>query len=96
MSATEQAEPQQISFHQAIFDDPDMSAELKIYWLKLCADQYLDQLEIAERAVNILRGGMQVIEGLCTEGQHDMIALSCGVALRGTAPHRGNPKARGE
>lgn len=87
--ATEEMELHQISFHQAVYDDETMPIEQKLYWLKACADQYLEQLETSERAVNILRGGMQVIEGLCAEGQHEMIALSSGVALRATNPHRG-------
>jgi hypothetical protein len=80
----------QISFHQAVYDDPDMTPEMKLYWLKMCADQYLEQLEVSERAVNILRGGMEVIERLHAEGQLDMIVPSCGVALRATTPKRGH------
>jgi hypothetical protein len=80
----------QTSFHQAVYDDVEMSPALKLHWLKLCADQYLEQLEVSERAVNILRGGMQVIEQQCAEGQHDMIPVSCGVALRATNPKRGH------
>jgi hypothetical protein len=93
--ATEQTEPKQVSFHQAVYEDPEMSDELKIYWLKACADQYLEQMVETERAVNILRGGMEVIELQIKEGLHDLIPVSCGVALRATAPHRGQYKATG-
>lgn len=83
----------QVSFHQAVYDDATMSPELKLHWLKMCADQYLAELEEHERAVNILRGGFGVIEQICAEGKHDMIPVACGVALRATVLKRGPERA---
>ncbi len=88
---------EQVSFHQAVYDDATLEPLAKVQWLKMCADQYLEELDEHDRAVNILRGALNVIEQLCAEGKHDLIPDACGVALRATVLRRGpDRKATGE
>lgn len=80
---------EQVSFHQAVYDDSTLDSELKIGWLKMCADQYLEELGEHERAVNILRSTLNVVEQLCAEGKAYMVPEACGIALRATVLRRG-------
>jgi hypothetical protein len=84
--------PELQDFHQAVFDDETMTPEMKLHWLKVCADDYLAKMRQAERATNILRGAMGVIQGCAKDRPENLasdVPLVCGVALRATAPKLG-------
>jgi hypothetical protein len=84
--------PEMMDFHQAVFQDKTMTPDQRLYWLKVCADDYLAKMRGAERAVSILRGAMGVLQGCAKDRPENLasdVPLVCGVALRATAPKLG-------
>jgi hypothetical protein len=42
---------EQVTFYDAVADDPDMTPEQKIHWLRITAADYLEKLEVAETLI---------------------------------------------
>jgi hypothetical protein len=42
---------EQIAFSDAVADDPEMTPEQKIHWLRITAADYLEKLEVAETLI---------------------------------------------